>query len=391
MSLNATAKRGGGLGSRLLLVVLAVLAVAVTGAAQTASGTEDVAVRPVIANPVASPLQPVAGERFTVSFKVTRSDTGAPLTRGTMICHPYVSGKALRHAESFKGGIARLAFVVPASAEGKLLKVKVTIKSGAQAATKVSTFKVQGATELPLITIGDASSVEGNSGTTALSFPVTLSTPATQAVSVGYATADGSAASPSDYSAASGTLMFAKGQKAKTIAVSVIGDTAIEPNETFTVTLSAPVNAGIARGTATGTITNDDTAVPVTVGNYKGATQNGNYVFFVVTGNRTITAFRINDIPCTCDGPLRLTGGDDFGDSTSPILADGSFVGIGKWDGSNVQGDAEWTHWDVKITGLFGTPTSATGTILENYELNYKGRHFKCTTGLITWSATLQG
>jgi trimeric autotransporter adhesin len=34
-----------------------------------------------------------------------------------------------------------------------------------------------------------------------------------------------------------------------------------EPNETFTVTLSAPVNAGIATAVATGTIVNDDGAV----------------------------------------------------------------------------------------------------------------------------------
>jgi hypothetical protein len=32
-----------------------------------------------------------------------------------------------------------------------------------------------------------------------------------------------------------------------------------------------------------------------------------------------------------------------------------------------------------------------TGTIIENYELKYKGTLYRCTTRLLTWSATLQG
>ena len=56
-----------------------------------------------------------------------------------------------------------------------------------------------------------------------------------------FATADGSAKAPGDYSSASGTLTFAPGETSKTITVSVVGDDAIEPDETLTVTLSRPV------------------------------------------------------------------------------------------------------------------------------------------------------
>jgi hypothetical protein len=48
----------------------------------------------------------------------------------------------------------------------------------------------------------------------------------------------------------------------KTITVSINGDTAVEPNETFTVGLSAPGGATIAKTSGAGTITNDDVAPP---------------------------------------------------------------------------------------------------------------------------------
>lgn len=84
---------------------------------------------PVIGKPVTVPARVVAGKRITVSFPVTRSDDKKPLTAGTMICDPSVVGKVIRHAESFRSGVARLSFVVPITAKGKQLKVKVTIKA----------------------------------------------------------------------------------------------------------------------------------------------------------------------------------------------------------------------------------------------------------------------
>jgi hypothetical protein len=363
--------------------------VATTAGAATPGGTALARGKPVIGTPVTAPAQPLAGKRFTVSFKVTRSDTGAPLTVGKMICVPSVAGQMIRHAESFAGGTARLAFVVPTNAAGKLLKVKVTIRAAGQSATAVNTFKVMSAA-MPSLSIGDVSAAEGSTGTTTLSFPVTLSGAATKTVSVGYATADGTAEAPSDYAAASGTLTFKSGEKAKTIPIGVVADAIMEQAETFSVTLSTPVNAVIAKAAATGTITNDDTAVPVTPGAYKGATQEGNYVFFTVSSNRTITGFRVNDLPCQCDPYGSLTGGEDFPDAAFTIRADGSFFARASWNGSNVRGDLEWTHWDVTVTGLFNTATSATGTILINYEVNYQGTHFRCSSREVRWSATLQ-
>ena len=118
---------------------------------------------------------------------------------------------------------------------------------------------------VPSVSIGDVSLTEGNIGTGTALFTVSLSPASSQPVTVAFATADGSATtSGSDYQAASGTLSFAPGETSKTIGVLVNGDTVIEPNETFTVSLSSAVGASIGDGQATGTITNDDAnAAPV--------------------------------------------------------------------------------------------------------------------------------
>ena len=92
-------------------------------------------------------------------------------------------------------------------------------------------------------------------------FTVTLAPPnATQAVTVNYATANGSATAGSDYVAANGTLTFDPSVTSRTISVAISGDTTFEPNETFVVNLSQPVNAVIGDAQGTGTITNDDAA-----------------------------------------------------------------------------------------------------------------------------------
>ena len=111
---------------------------------------------------------------------------------------------------------------------------------------------------LPSISISDASVEEGGSGTTALSFEVTLSRSVTWNVSVAYATADGTAKADADYAAAQGTLAFPPGETTKTIEVRVNGDTVVEPDETLTISLSGAANATIADSSATGTIKNDD-------------------------------------------------------------------------------------------------------------------------------------
>ena len=114
----------------------------------------------------------------------------------------------------------------------------------------------------PTVSVADATVTEGNSGTRSLAFTATLSKSSATAVTVRYATSNGTATAGQDFTAASGTLTFAPGVISQTVTVAVTGDATVEPTETLTVTLSSPSGATIARATATGTITTDDIATP---------------------------------------------------------------------------------------------------------------------------------
>ena len=111
-----------------------------------------------------------------------------------------------------------------------------------------------------MMSVEDVQAEEGDDGATDLDFTVSLSPASEIEVAVSYATADGTASAGTDYRAASGELRFAPGETEKTVSVSVLGDLRPEVDETFTLTLSSPVNVEIARAEATGTIVNDDTA-----------------------------------------------------------------------------------------------------------------------------------
>lgn len=117
---------------------------------------------------------------------------------------------------------------------------------------------------LPSLSIADVAITEGDGSGVVANLTVTLSKASTQPVTVAFATADGSARAGSDYQATSGTLNFQPGQTQKTIAVPLVGDTVHESDETFTVTLSGPSGATLARGQATVFVADND-PVPVVV------------------------------------------------------------------------------------------------------------------------------
>ena len=124
-----------------------------------------------------------------------------------------------------------------------------------------------GAPLLPVLSLSDASVTEGHSGAAPATFTVTLSSASLVPVLVDYATSNGAAAAPGDYTATAGTLTFTPGATSLTLQVPISGDTAVEADETFTVALSGAVGATIADATGLGTIVNDDTAgggTPVT-------------------------------------------------------------------------------------------------------------------------------
>ena len=115
----------------------------------------------------------------------------------------------------------------------------------------------------PTVSISDVSILEGDSGTTTMTFTVTR-TDENSAFTVDFATSEGTAtAADNDFVQQTGTVTFtAGGPLTQTVTITINGDTTIEADETITVEISNIQNTvgstAIADGTATGTIINDD-------------------------------------------------------------------------------------------------------------------------------------
>jgi YD repeat-containing protein len=85
-------------------------------------------------------------------------------------------------------------------------------------------------------------------------YTITKTGPATDTLTVNYATANGSATTPEDYAATSGTLSFRAWETVKTVLVPVAVNNFTEPAETYSFALSAP-SAGSSIGTGSVTTT----------------------------------------------------------------------------------------------------------------------------------------
>ncbi len=110
-------------------------------------------------------------------------------------------------------------------------------------------------TDTPFATTGpgtlqlSAATYAAAEGTAARVITVTRSNGSAGAVSVSYATTDGTAVAPDDYTAVSNTLMWTSGDAAaKTFNIPIVDDPVMDPAESFTVAISAP-SGGATLGT----------------------------------------------------------------------------------------------------------------------------------------------
>jgi hypothetical protein len=110
----------------------------------------------------------------------------------------------------------------------------------------------------PRMSVSSASATEGNAGTTAMVFHVTLSAACDVPVTVDYDTADDTAAAGSDYQAAAGTLTFAPGQTDQIVTVFVNGDVDKELDEYLLVNLANATGVYVEGSQGWGTILADD-------------------------------------------------------------------------------------------------------------------------------------
>jgi hypothetical protein len=161
------------------------------------------------------------------------------------------------------------------------------------------------------IAVGDVSKAEGNSGTSLMNFPVTLSTASGKVVTVNYATSAGSGTAGEDYVTSSGTVTFPAGSTTQYASIVINGDTKYEATEQFFVNLSAAVNATISDSLALGTITNDDTLPQISINDVSVAEGNSGTklaTFTVSLSNPSSASITVKY--ATADGTA--TAGSDY-------------------------------------------------------------------------------
>jgi hypothetical protein len=182
-----------------------------------------------------------------------------------------------------------------------------------------------GTCQTPSLSISDTSVVPGNSGTTNAVFTVNVARPNASQIKIDYATADGTATQPTDYTLTSGcnsgctgtSLAIPANTASATISVPVNGLTRSSA-KTFTLTLSNPVNAVINRTAATGTILTGDATKDFST----GGNPNGSWSYGYTTSINAGSAFILDDTEFTCCGG----GGDQWypagisGDSTPTVI-----------------------------------------------------------------------
>ncbi len=239
------------------------------GVAQAAKPT-----RPLLSIANASVAE---GNSGTTDLSFTVAASPAPSRKGTFVSYFTANGTAIAPGDytamtspqqvPIPIGATSVTITVPLagdalfeSDETFFVNLRTPIKAKIAKSQATATILNDDAT--PTVAIAGSSLTEGDSGTTVASFPITLSAPSGKAATVHYATSDGTATAGEDYQATSGDLTIPPGVTTAAVTVPVTGDTSIEPNEIFTVTLSDPIDANLGTAAATGTIVNNDPAGP---------------------------------------------------------------------------------------------------------------------------------
>ncbi|MFL5938528.1 MAG: Calx-beta domain-containing protein, partial [Gaiellaceae bacterium] len=240
------------------------------------------------------------GNSGSTAVTITVTLSGQAQTTVTMSWNS-VDGSATAASGDYTGGTGTLTFLPGETVKtfnvfvkgdatfepNETFSVQISGAAGAKIGTSSTTVTIANDEPAPpTLSISSVSVTEGNGGTTAATFTVTLSYTPTAPVTATWNTADGTATVASgDYAAASGVLTFGVGQTSQTVTVMVKGDTLFELNEMFTVVLSSPSGATIATGTGTGTIVNDDAkpTIALTGTTLSGAEQGQAPIVFTIT------------------------------------------------------------------------------------------------------------
>jgi hypothetical protein len=222
----------------------------------------------------------------------------------------------------------------------------------------------------PALAINDASTLEGNTGTHAITFTVSLSAASNQTITVAYTTVDGNATAGSDYQAASGWLTIPAGQTSATFTVAVKGDRLPEPTETFAVNLSAATSATISDAQAIGTIVDDEPRISIS-----DVTKNEGKKGQTTSFTFTVTLSTAYDQPVTMsfqtvNGTAKTSDNDYIAKSGTITFLPGE---TSKTITIEVKGDSKKEATEYFYLDLFGNSTNSlftknrgVGTILND-------------------------
>ena len=194
----------------------------------------------------------------TVDYAVTGTATGSGAD------YTLANGTLTIPANTSSANITIGSIVDDSLVEGnETVIVTLSNPSGATLGTDtVHTYTITD-NDVPTISVSSAASASEAAGTHV--FTVSLSAPATTALSVDFATSDGTALAGSDYTSITSTLSFAVGDQSKTVLVTILDDSDAETSESFSLTLSNPVNITLGTSTVSVSITDNDSGVDLSL------------------------------------------------------------------------------------------------------------------------------
>jgi len=217
--------------------------------------------------------------------------------------------------------------------------------------------------------------VEGNSGTRTFLYTLTLSQPAQQPINITLGIVGGTADTADLIAPTEATI--AAGATSTEVAVQVVGDTLIEPDETFVYSILGATNAviNLSQTSVTGTILNDDfppvptlTLTPLTSSILEGNSGGTPFQFAL-----TLSEATTNDVTVTLalSGEATVDSGDISEFTTSVVIPAGQTtvpVSVNVIGDTIVEANETFTYSILSATNAELVPgsTAATGTILND-------------------------